>query len=175
MSKTSNRSYLVWRNMKRRCLNPLDSAYPNYGGRGVSVCDRWMSFENFLADMGERPPGLTIERIDNEQGYSPENCRWASMKEQLRNQRRNRRIEHLGVTMTMTDWAEAVGIKVDTLAKRLGRMGPQRALTPGSLRTKWRHGTRAGYEYHKCKCFECVQSNNARHRLQRAKRKERKL
>jgi hypothetical protein len=161
--------------MKRRCINPFDSAYPNYGGRGISVCDRWMSFENFLADMGERPPGLTIERIDNEQGYSPENCRWASIKEQLRNQRRNRKIEHLGVTMIMADWAEAVGIKADTLAKRLERMGPQRALTPGLLRKKWKHGTRAGYEYHGCRCFECTQSNNARHRLQRAKRKERKL
>jgi hypothetical protein len=88
MNKTPE--WNAWVNMRQRCLNPNHTNYKHYGGRGIKVCERWLDFDNFLADMGRKPdPELTLERIDNSKGYEPANCKWATMKEQSNNTRRN--------------------------------------------------------------------------------------
>jgi hypothetical protein len=113
--------YMTWNGIKNRCYNEKDHNYDKYGGRGISVCSRWIeSYDNFLSDMGRRPPGkYSLDRIDNNKGYSPDNCRWATNKEQSRNTRTNRIIEFKGQEMTLTEWSETLGLKVFTLAMKL--------------------------------------------------------
>jgi len=84
---TEARAYTIWQHMRQRCLNPFNFRYPLYGGRGITICDRWGDFENFYADMGDPPSGTSIDRIDNMKGYSPDNCRWATQQEQVHNSR----------------------------------------------------------------------------------------
>jgi hypothetical protein len=107
--------------MIQRCTNPKNPQWRDYGARGISVCTQWRSFPGFLADMGEPPPGATIERIDNDRGYEPGNCRWATRAEQNRNTRRNHLVEHDGVRLTVGEWASRLGLKPSTLVQRLRR------------------------------------------------------
>lgn len=102
-------TYKTWSAMKARCLSVNHIEYPRYGGRGISVCERWIAFENFLADMGERPEGCSIDRIDPNGKYEPSNCRWATDKEQARNRRNSRFLTVNGITKTVAEWAEQEG------------------------------------------------------------------
>lgn len=112
-------TYNVWRSMKRRCYGKNHAEYANYGGRGISVCKYWHRFENFLADMGERPKGKSLGRIDNDGNYCPQNCRWETASEQMRNTTRNNLLTFNGVTKIITDWAADIGIAPNSLRKRL--------------------------------------------------------
>lgn len=126
-----NRTYRTWHGMRSRCDNQNHTTFNNYGGRGIGVCSRWITFKNFLADMGKRPEGMTLERIDNDGNYEPSNCKWATQKEQHRNTRHNRMITYQGETKCMAEWAEDVRLKYDTLRNRIDRYGwtIERALT----------------------------------------------
>lgn len=118
---TKTAEYKVWAGIKRRCLNKSEKSYNDYGARGITICKRWSdSFEAFLEDVGPRPsPQHTIERIDNEKGYEPNNCRWATRDEQAVNKRNNRRITFLGVTRVLAEWARLTGIHRATIEYRL--------------------------------------------------------
>ena len=108
--------------MISRVANPNIRQWADYGGRGITVCDRWREFENFAKDMGSTfSPELQLDRIDNDGPYSPENCRWATRTEQARNKRNNRRIEVNGVTLTLVEWSERLGIDQDNISNRLRR------------------------------------------------------
>lgn len=122
-ARTGHKSatYKIWVVMRTRCNNPNFPKYPRYGGRGIRVCERWDRFENFLADMGERPAGMSIDRIDNDGDYCPENCKWSTNKEQSRNQRWTVRLTYNGETKTRQEWCEIHGIKLSTFRHRLSR------------------------------------------------------
>lgn len=124
----SGSGYWQWRGMIQRCKPEGD---PNYGGRGIRVCERWHGFENFLFDMGPRPPGMTIERIDNDGNYEPGNCRWATQKEQAANTRRNVFVDHDGERLHLSEWSRRTGLCASTIAYRLRRgLPPSAALSP---------------------------------------------
>jgi hypothetical protein len=106
-NKTTSRTYKTWSKMRSRCSNPSDIEYPRYGARGITVCERWMSsFEAFVADMGERPEGMTLDRVDSNGNYDPQNCRWATPKQQARNKRNNVIITIDGISKTAVEWSE---------------------------------------------------------------------
>lgn len=107
----------IWIGMRSRCNDPKNKNYHRYGGRGIKVCERWDSFENFLADMGERPEGLSIERIENDGNYEPGNCKWATREEQQNNKRNNVHIEHEGQMLSPKEYAEVTGIPVARVYK----------------------------------------------------------
>ena len=123
--------YRIWHHMMQRCYNPKDNDYKNYGGRGIRVCERWHKFENFFADMGNPPEGMTLDRKDNDGDYCLENCRWATREEQNNNTRKNVWYEHNGERKTIAQWARSMCIKVSTLGMRLNKYGwsVERALT----------------------------------------------
>lgn len=124
-----SRTYRTWDSMKQRCLNPNHTMFRYYGERGISICERWLKFENFLADMGERPSERTLDRIDNSLGYSPDNCRWATGMEQGNNTSYNVRYEWKGVSMTLAQLARLTDMTDSSLKKRLDKMSIEEAMT----------------------------------------------
>jgi hypothetical protein len=127
---TDTATFKTWMGMNIRCHQPTAGNYKRYGGKGITVCDRWRtSFENFLADMGERPEGGTIDRIDNAKGYSPENCRWATPKEQCFNRGTTNQITYNGETLCLSDWARRLNITSFALKSRIENWGVEKALS----------------------------------------------
>jgi hypothetical protein len=120
--------------MRQRCENPNRKDFRNYGARGITVCERWREFANFLADMGQRPEGMTLERKNSNAGYGPDNCVWATPRQQARNKRGNVIVTHAGVSATVAEWAERTGLERKTLEYRIRAGWPaERALTTPSL------------------------------------------
>ena len=123
-------TYNSWCAMKQRCNYESGNAYKSYGAKGIKVCERWAnSFDDFLADMGERPEGMTLDRIDSSGGYEPGNCRWATKKQQDRNRKSNILVTRDGVTKCVKDWCDELGLNVDQVYGRI-RWGktPEEAL-----------------------------------------------
>lgn len=128
-------AYIVWIEMRKRCYNKKLPAYPRYGGRGITVCDRWrFSYANFFADMGPNPKGMSLDRIDNNGCYEPGNCRWATTFTQARNKSNNVKFTLNGVTKTLKEWSEETGISRATLGRRrLLKWSDEDALTTPAI------------------------------------------
>lgn len=126
----NTKTYHVWQSMRTRCYNSRCHQWPHYGGRGIQVCERWKtSFENFLVDMGEAPSGMSLDRINNNDNYSPENCKWSTWHQQSRNKSTNRLLTHNGITMCLRDWSKKYNLPYCTLHKRFMRgLSPEKCL-----------------------------------------------
>ena len=132
MDKTKTRLYHIWNGMRGRCLHESCAGYKYYGAKGVSICEDWGDFDNFKkwALNNGYKDGLTLDRIDNKKGYSPNNCRWVTIKMQENNRSNNRRLFYKGEYKTVSEWAEYLGFNTQTLFTRLQRgWSIERALT----------------------------------------------
>ena len=118
--RSKTKTYEIWAGIKKRCLDKNCNNFDNYGGRGITVCDRWLIFENFLEDMGEIPlDKYSIGRIDNDKGYFRENCQWETRKQQCRNRRSNVNINFRGKTQTLKEWCEELDLIYSMVLRRL--------------------------------------------------------
>jgi hypothetical protein len=115
--------YAIYRSMMQRCYDQNSTAYHRYGARGINVCEKWQTFEGFYEDMGDKPEGMSLERKDNDGDYCPENVVWAGWKAQANNRRSNRILEHRGKSQTLTQWADEINMKPQTLHARIFRYG----------------------------------------------------
>lgn len=121
--------YQIWNSMWNRCENAGNESYSRYGGRGIKVCERWLKYENFLADLGRRPSRIySIERKNNDGDYCPENCQWATLKEQANNRSTNHPITIGGVTRNISEWATEAGLSHEALSWRINRGWPEEDL-----------------------------------------------
>ncbi len=135
---THRKTYQCWSDMKQRCLNPKHKQFPNYGARGITVCTAWLnSFDKFLSDMGTKPDGMTIDRIDNSGGYEPNNCRWATTTQQCCNRRGIQHLTFMGATMPIEHWGRRIGRDPCTIRYRIKRGLPMEiVLSPTELSQK---------------------------------------
>lgn len=122
---TNTPTFKSWESMLQRCTNKNSPDWPRWGGKGIKVCERWFKFENFYADMGERPLGTSIDRINNKGNYEPGNCHWATKSEQQRNKSNSRSLTYKGETKALLDWAQETGIPYDLLLRRANRGVPE--------------------------------------------------
>lgn len=121
-------TFTSWCNMRTRCNNPNYKDFHLYGGRGISVCASWESFENFLCDMGPKPDGLTIERRDNDGNYEPDNCYWATRREQALNRKTSQIATYAGMTLCAREWADKLGVSRNAFHTRARRVGCEAAV-----------------------------------------------
>lgn len=129
-SKYHHPVYHVWDSMIARCTNPNNRGFKSYGARGITVCPRWLKFENFYSDMGD-PNGMTLERVNNNKGYCKSNCKWATYTEQARNKRNSIRLKYNGQIKPLVTWAEELGLSKTMLYQRVARgWTPERILQP---------------------------------------------
>lgn len=130
------RVYKIWVGMRQRCCNPNYQHWARYGGRGIKVCERWLDFREFYADMGQPPEGLTLERLDPDGDYDAINCAWKTRKVQANNRSTCRQITHQGKTRTLMRWSEATGVPFTTLRNRIVVLGMplEEALVKDDLR-----------------------------------------
>lgn len=120
MSSTKgNRTYKIWACMKARCIRKTSPDYPKWGGRGITVCKKWLAFDGFLEDMGDAPEGMSIDRINNDGNYEPSNCRWATRKQQNRNTSSNSILTFNGQTHCVSEWAEITGLTASAIYRRI--------------------------------------------------------
>lgn len=119
--KEREKLFWVWSDMCQRCKNSNHKAYKNYGGRGITVCERWQTFQNFINDMSPRPAGLMLERIDNDRGYSPENCQWVTRKQQNSNRRNCIYVNKKGQKTTLKEFCRKNNLKYRPICKRIKR------------------------------------------------------
>lgn len=139
------REYAAWANAKYRCRTSTAPAWKHYGGRGITFSPAWDDFVSFLLDMGWCPPGHSLDRIDNNRGYEPGNCRWVTTKQQSRNTRANVLWTHNGETLSVAEWAERIGCAYRTLRRRVDELGwPVSEALTRPIRPKsdsrWNHG-----------------------------------
>lgn len=121
VGRKPTRTMRIWKNMIQRTCNPNCPMYARYGAAGIGVCETWKTFEGFVADMGEALNGLTLERIDNSRGYSPDNCKWATYGEQNRNKTSSKKLTLNGRTQIAADWAAELGLTDSQIYKRIRR------------------------------------------------------
>jgi len=127
---TERKTYTSWVCLNRRCFDTKHHKYKKYGKRGIQVCERWKNFENFFADMGNRPEGKTIDRINNDGNYEPNNCKWSTRKEQQNNKSNNVFLTYKGETKTIAQWGNKLNINYDTLYQRIrNKWDTKKALT----------------------------------------------
>lgn len=145
MSRTP--MYVLWTAIIQRCTNPHHARYADYGGRGITICDQWRyDFTAFYRHVGDRPPGKSIDRIDNDRGYEPSNLRWVTRRVNDRNRSSNRHLTHQGETLTVAEWCERLGLPRDTVGKRLasGWSDEEALSTPVRAKAPNGAGARAG-------------------------------
>lgn len=133
------RVYSIWENIIQRCNNPKNQSYKSYGGRGITICTSWLTFQNFYNDMGDPTTGKhEIDRINNNANYEPSNCHWVTRKENNRNKRDNILLTHGGYTATVKEWSERIGMAYETLLHRVGRLGwsTEKAITTPARKYK---------------------------------------
>jgi hypothetical protein len=156
--------YTVWTTMKQRCKKKTNKSYSNYGGRGISVCQEWSSFENFKRDMYPRPKGKSLDRIDNDGPYSKENCRWATAKQQANNQRTNVRITIDERTQTLMQWVNELGVPYARVYSRIeAGWAPEDALMKNKKGTTINGETKTVREW--CSQYNVVDHITAKNRI----------